>query len=161
MKVSAELRYLPFIDLGATGRALFNRCFKLAYASADGVLFSATAVKGDMKTNGPADGQVRLTEGPHINCALICELLLSPEHADWQQVAQLIAADTTPLPDNLPQELILPRSDVETREAAAALLQKELEALPFPIPFFAQPRRTSKKRSTARKRRTGFVILLR
>ena len=73
-------------DIAQTGpnwvNVLKQRVVRTApvYASADYVLFSATAVKSD----AGSETEVRELENPHFNCGQVCQLLLQPTHPDWE-----------------------------------------------------------------------------
>ena len=74
-------------DIALTGpnwvNVLKQRAVRTApvYASADYVLFSATAVKADAGSGA----EVRELESPHFNCGQVCQLLLQPNHPDWER----------------------------------------------------------------------------
>ena len=80
MEITADLCFAPVIPLGELGRSRFDQCFKLHYAYTKDILCPAAAVKAD----AGSETEVRELESPHFNCEQVCQLLLQPNHPDWE-----------------------------------------------------------------------------
>ena len=80
MAISGDLCFAPVIPLGALGRSRFDQYFKLHYAYTKDILCPATAVKAD----AGSEAEVRELDSPHFNCEQVCQLLLEPNHPDWE-----------------------------------------------------------------------------
>ena len=80
MEITADLCFAPVIPLGELGRSRFDQCFKLHYAYTKDILCPAAAVKAD----ACSETEVRELESPHFNCEQVCQLLLQPNHPDWE-----------------------------------------------------------------------------
>ena len=92
MLLSAEMCFPRVAPLGALGRSRFDQCFKLHYAYSDDLICPAEAIQGDLTQAGVTGSEVRELKCPHLNVGQICELLLEPNHPDWEHVGALIAA---------------------------------------------------------------------
>ncbi len=92
MLLSAEMCFPRVAPLGALGRSRFDQCFKLHYAYGDDLICPAEAIQGDLTQAGVTGYEVRELKCPHLNVGQICELLLEPNHPDWEHVGALIAA---------------------------------------------------------------------
>ena len=92
MLLSAELCFPRVAPLGDLGRSRFDQYFKLHYAYSDDLICPAAAVQADLTKAGVVGSEVRELKSPHLNVAQICELLLEPQHPDWEHVGALIAA---------------------------------------------------------------------
>ena len=83
MRLSADLCFMPIIPLGNLGRTRFDQCFKLQYAYLKDVMWPVANIKADA---GP-ETEVRELDSPHFNCQQIIELLLNPNHPDWDAMS--------------------------------------------------------------------------
>ena len=83
MAISGDLCFAPAIPLGELGRSRFDQCFKLHYAYTKDILCPAAAIPADLAT-ADSKAEVRELDSPHFNCEQVCQLLLEPNHPDWE-----------------------------------------------------------------------------
>lgn len=83
MAISGDLCFAPAIPLGELGRSRFDQCFKLHYAYTKDILCPAAAIPADLAA-ADSKAEVRELDSPHFNCEQVCQLLLEPNHPDWE-----------------------------------------------------------------------------